>query len=486
MSIALWLGLQWYVRRPDAIVEDFTGWRSADTQTIARNFWRDRIDLAHPRIAWGGDGPGYVEAELQLYPALIAIFANLFGPGEWPGQAISLLSVALAYALLYGELSRRFAPDAALAGCALLLFSRGPTGHSTAVQPDSLAFLFFVLGWLTFLRFWRSSSSSSLVVSSGAGALAALLKPTNLALGVAQFVFLALRDRQRLRDPKIWAMWATVLLLLGLHLWSARDLFIEYGNTFGVLSGGDSKAPKLRHLAMPGVWLGAFKTSVVWGTGIPAALAAIVLALRRKLLSEELALAAATLSLLVVSLRYTSHGEWGNHYVLSAGVLGAWLVAHAYAEVKPFAHRGVVQRAVLVLGVSAIALAQYTHAVYRILTTPIEPEVALGHELSEVMRPGEDLIVVRARSMLYDDFWSTLNNYQDPRIFYLADVRGWVLPNDDPGTDHLLEYWRKGARYYAEPADPFHQYPAVTNYLTAHAELLFDGEVGKIWRLPPR
>ena len=36
-------------------------WRQADTAAIARNFYRDGMNLLYPAIDWSGAGPGYVE-----------------------------------------------------------------------------------------------------------------------------------------------------------------------------------------------------------------------------------------------------------------------------------------------------------------------------------------------------------------------------------------------------------------------------------------
>ncbi len=58
------------VRRTDAITDDWQGWRQADTQAIARNLAFEEFAPHRPRIDWRGDGPGYVETEAQIYPAL--------------------------------------------------------------------------------------------------------------------------------------------------------------------------------------------------------------------------------------------------------------------------------------------------------------------------------------------------------------------------------------------------------------------------------
>jgi hypothetical protein len=49
-------------------VDDLLSWRETDIGGIARNFYREGMNLFYPRIDWRGDGPGYVEMEFPLYP----------------------------------------------------------------------------------------------------------------------------------------------------------------------------------------------------------------------------------------------------------------------------------------------------------------------------------------------------------------------------------------------------------------------------------
>jgi len=64
-------------------------WRQTDTASIARNFTRD-ANLFFPRINWGGAGPGFVEAELQLFPWTVSWLYRLFGDQVWLGRGLAL------------------------------------------------------------------------------------------------------------------------------------------------------------------------------------------------------------------------------------------------------------------------------------------------------------------------------------------------------------------------------------------------------------
>jgi hypothetical protein len=38
-------------------------WRECDYAAVARNFYREGMNILYPRIDWRGDGPGYAEME---------------------------------------------------------------------------------------------------------------------------------------------------------------------------------------------------------------------------------------------------------------------------------------------------------------------------------------------------------------------------------------------------------------------------------------
>src|SRR6185436_15827296 len=88
-GFCFWVLVGWVYLRPANVAADRTGWRQADTQTIAVNLTEPGASILFPRIAWGGDGPGYVETELQVYPAAIAILMRAFRPSEWARQLLS-------------------------------------------------------------------------------------------------------------------------------------------------------------------------------------------------------------------------------------------------------------------------------------------------------------------------------------------------------------------------------------------------------------
>jgi hypothetical protein len=249
----------------------------------------------------------------------------------------------------------------------------------------------------------------------------------------------------------------------------ARTLFVDYGNTFGVLSGGDSKLPATGKLLSIETWVELARYSTVWGIGVLALPAAAFLAWKRKLRAEHLALAVAAALLVLVALRYTS-GTYGTHYHLPHVVLGAWLVAAALHEL----------RGALVAVVAIVALALTVRAV-RFLDLPAERETAVGEQLARLAPPGT-LVAVRARAESYNTEWHTVNNYEDPRVFYVSRTKGWVLPNDLAGSARLAELTRRGAKFYVhvtqKPIDA-----ELAAWLASHATRVAQRPSGEIYAL---
>src|SRR5262245_1133370 len=113
LTLIAWCAAMLALRRPTEITDDWQGWRQADTQAIARNLAFEEFAPLRPRIDWRGDGPGYVETEAQLYPTLLALAMRGAGESVIPGQLLSLVCIAVAAALLFAALARRFGEPAA-------------------------------------------------------------------------------------------------------------------------------------------------------------------------------------------------------------------------------------------------------------------------------------------------------------------------------------------------------------------------------------
>jgi Dolichyl-phosphate-mannose-protein mannosyltransferase len=476
LGLLVYASVLWGWFRPDFIQT----WRETDTQTIARHLAEPGASIFFPRIDWGGAGPGYVETEFQLYTWLVSRVLILTGDAEWPAQAVSLVTMLAAAWLVFTQLRRRYGQVPAGLGLVAMLATRGFIQCSTTIQPESLCFLLFATAWFALLSYADSGQRRWLFVYALSGGLAMLVKPTAGQLGIASFVLLWLQARPLLKRAEIWIAWGAMVGALVLHLAHARQLYLEYGNTFGVLSGGDSKLPKLEHLLIPQLYLKAALNSVLWGVGPIGAAATLTALIRRRGAAPLLALLVAIVVWTLLTLRYTTFAG-GNHYHVLGGVLAAQSVAHVYASLPVLRMRRWSE--VLVLAALAVHMADSLRV--RDMTRRHswdEPQIAAARALSRHARPG-DLIVARSAGVRYNTYWRTISNYEDPRVFYLSKTRGWPIGLEASDAIVVERAQRSGARYFVEPGRR-DAMPSLDAWLSEHATLLETTEYGgKIYAL---
>jgi 4-amino-4-deoxy-L-arabinose transferase-like glycosyltransferase len=448
------------------------------------------LNLAHrgfeplmPRINWGGDGPGYVEAELPLYQCFVAPLLLLSGDAEWPGMAVSLACIALTAMAFFAMAERRFGPTAALVGAVYVLTSRLGVHLSTAVMPDAMVALFYVVALERFLVWIESRKLAPLFASAVALGLAGCIKPTALGLGIAEFGIVVWTARDALRRPAIWGAWALTLVITGVYLWHGTRIYAEYGNSFGVISGTDSKFPALGDLLSKAHLFNLARVSLEWGIGRVPLLLGLVLLVRRRWQATEWALAAANVVVLFVSLRYAVLDYAGGHYHVFAMLFAAWLVAMTFATTREDLRTRPQQVLLLAVATTGLLLAQYVDGVTKRRHEDREQAeshvVALGRTLAREATPGM-LVVVQSDDDAWDPEWQRQDNYQDPRLFYASGTRGWVLPHDGADPERLADYASRGAAIYVVSGETP---DTLVAWLGEHARVLHHDEHGTIYAL---
>jgi hypothetical protein len=476
--IGAWALVAWLLRPSEAVL-DWMGWRQADTLAIARNFVERPSGLLFPRIDWGGSGPGFVEAELQLLPFTISLLFRVFGRHEWLAQLVSLACTSVTAGLLERFLRARYGALPALLGLLSWLTCRGVVFAATAVQPDLPSLLFSMLALVSFADYVDSGRTRPLVVLALSTALAAAIKPTALYLGVTEVAWLVLARPRLLKKPAPWLAWAFVLALSAALLLHARSIYLEFGNTFGILSGGDRKTPTLEQLAHPHLFVRVVGVSLRYGIGWFGAAAGLYLLLRKRWSPFEWALFAGNAVLVLVSFRYACNENYGSHYHLPTTLLGASFVAHAAAEL-PAAWRFPSRLALVPLCLAGYLVAVADHR-QTIRTSNQDGAIVSGRVLRELVRP-DGLVVVRSVSPAHESWWNVANNFQDPRTLYVAHTRGWVLPWDCECAAELEGAFEKKASYYVEWGEPRRR-PAVDALLLRRAKLVWTrGKLGRIWQ----
>ncbi len=463
--------LVWYEVRPESL----QNWRMADTQTIARHFTEPGASIFRPRIDWGGDGPGYVEAEFQLYTWLVSRGLRVFGDVEWIGQAISLIAMTGAAVVAFESLMAAYGPVPAVLGLLALLSSRGVVSTAVSVQPEALCFLLYTAAWFAFLRYESSEGMSPLWPYAALGTIAMLIKPSAAQLGISSFVLTALHSAALLKKRGLWIAWLLMIGFLAAHLLWARHLYLEFGNTFGVLSGGDAKVPRFSDLLHSSLVYQAVRRSVLWGTSSVGALAVV-----GALFFGEKRDRAAVVALLIgnavwvgFAFRYTSQ-EMGNHYHLPAAVLGAQATAIC---ARLLDRKGFRWPLILLWGGLLFGLFRTLRFGRATRVSDWDaPAASVASAFKMLAAPGQ-LVIVRSPAPARDERWGVVNHFEDPRVFYLTKTHGWVLAFDDTNIDKLVRYSRSGARFYIDTIAPPVQ-PELEQWLSGNADLVLATSFG--------
>lgn len=214
---------------------DQPSWREADVAGIARNFYQEGMNLFYPRIDWRGDGPGYAEMELPLYPWTIAVLYKAFGYHEVIGRVVSY-ALSLATLGVYFELAVYLLPPiGAFAAAAFIVFSPLIVNISTSLQPDGLMMFCFVLAAYSFMRWLHYDSPRDYYMAMAITALAVLVKAPTALLGI--FFLLLLVNEKGLKAivrPRMWIFAAGALTPAVLWYAHARSFWFTYGNSLGV------------------------------------------------------------------------------------------------------------------------------------------------------------------------------------------------------------------------------------------------------------
>ena len=470
--------------RSPSIVTDWNGWRQVDTQSIALDFAATGHSIFFPSVRWGGAGPGYVESELALYPYLLSWLLRWFGAQEVVGAVLSTGLVVGAGTVLFATMRRLYGIEAALGSVLTLLCSRAVIFTANSVQPEALSLFLATLALAALVR-WRETPTRLgwLAAYAVAITLACLSKPTAgvvLASGVVV----------SLLDPRLRPRWRTTMavhlaiVLVGIaYLLHARGLFQAYGNTFGLLSGGDRKTPLPEHLLHPGLFLAAARVDLTWGIGWVGFVALLVQLQRRRLPDLLLVgLLVGQAAWLVASLRYSMNSLFGSHYHLFGGVVAAWAVGTTLADgpTSRRLHRLLVLLLLAVgLGQGALAFGARRRAARN--DPNGDPIFVIGERLRAVAAPG-DRVIVRSRAGEYEPAWKTRNNYEDPSVFYVAGVRGWVLPIDAVDPDRIVRWRAEGARFFVDPVTADLPDP-IARWLDKNATCVVTSPAGSVWQL---
>ena len=211
-------------------------YRQFDTAAVARNYADSGMNFFYPQVDWRGSSSGYVEVEFPAYNYAAASLQRVFGPRDWTGRVVSTLCYVLSAIVLFLLVRRIFDERAAL--FSVLFYSLLPFTlyHTRTVQPDPLLALGSIAGVYYFWSWTESGRWRDLAVAWAGVTIAVLIKPPSLYLAVP-LAYLSLRafGPGAFRQAKLWGFVVAVLAPVFLWYYHAYGLWIEHGNTFGII-----------------------------------------------------------------------------------------------------------------------------------------------------------------------------------------------------------------------------------------------------------
>lgn len=210
-------------------------WRECDIAAIARNYYREGMNLFYPRIDWRGDGPGYAEMEFPIYPWGIALFYKFFGFHEVIGRVLAYLFSLLALGLFF-QLARHLLSQLG-ASAASLFFVISPLAVriSNSLQPEGLMLACYLCAVYSFMRWIENGEKKHYWIALASTSLAILTKANVAHIGFL-FAVLTLRKTglKALNCPKVW-MFAAFSLLPAIAWYAyAHTFWLDYGNSLGL------------------------------------------------------------------------------------------------------------------------------------------------------------------------------------------------------------------------------------------------------------
>lgn len=495
-------------------------WRECDYAAVARNFYREGMDIRYPRIDWRGDGPGFAEMEFPVVPWTMAALYRIFGYHEIIGR-ILVYAFSLMALLVFFALARRLLPPAG-AVAAGLVFVLNPLAVrvSNSLQPEGPMLFFCLAAVYAFLRWLESDRWSWYGKALFATAAAVLVKIPALHLGIF-FALLLLADRglKSLQSAKVWAFGALALLPALLWYAHAHRLWLTYGNSLGVSNEyhwlGWDLVKNLPLFLKYLLRLAKREVTFVWmPLGWVAALA--VFWYRKK--EKDRTVKVAFYWLLAVGLYYlvtlrTSADSWASYYHVStvpaaallfgagasllleragergrlAGSLGisAFLsfILVAGTAFYGLSYEWPIFSVALGLAFSIIAAVPLLPARHRLrisgfsvalclLTVfpfqalqvgrDLHPRQFLGkYACARLFQPliPQGTLILAAGSVSRDDTGRPVA-FNAPYMFFWLDRKGFNIPSDELSIEHVQDFVRRGARFFVLEKDALKANPS--------------------------
>lgn len=454
---------------------DHHSWRQTDTAAIARNFYREGMDILHPQIDWRGTTKGYVESEFPLFAFLVAVSYKVFGLHEFLGRLLCIIFATSCTFVLYLLAKRLFSKPTALISA--LVFSLFPSSvyFGRAFMPDFMTLFFALLGVYFLVSWYHHGRNGSLILSSMFFAMAFLLKLSFAHLLIlAAGIFWLKYGWKSVLKPALWAYVAVIGLPSILWYTHAHSLYQQTGLSFGIWNIGGDKWGNLSIWTNPKFYLEfiftrlaqqnlTFPGFILFLSGVLCLWADRA---RRFMLFWLLAL--------IFYLLVVAKGNWVHDYYQIPFLPFAALAIGAAVEKVRTAGRLGWQRIAVIALLCTIPVFSFT----RLRQTYSVPQwkkdwLSLAETIKAQVPP--------------DTLLATLHKSPDPVLLYLADRKGWTLTVYSV-TDSVLENLAPGQTIYASGLVADFTNESAYQYLKSTIltlEVVLENNKYFIWKISP-
>jgi len=439
-----------------------SSWREADLGSVSRNFVREGMDPLYPRIDWRGNGPGYAEMELPLYPWITAVSYEIFGEKDVIGRLWSL-AFSLGALFFFFRLAREYLDGVFLiAATAFFAFNPLVVEVSTSIQPEGLTIFAYVAAVYYFLRWLRTGSDRDFWLAAFLTALTLLAKATAGHVGILFAVLLIQKyGVSVVKQARVWMFGLIALVPAAAWYIHAKGLWTTYGNSLGV--SNEYHWIGLDFFTNPYFITGILRNEVVYAWtlfGLIVAAFGLIYGFRERLAHISLIWLACVFVLYLAAARTTAD-EWASYYhiftvpaaalLFGFGLKKAWDFLRDSADT--FSQRSLVGNLFL-LGVGLVVLfsgfatfaveARNTRA--RVLEHRVADE---SYQYAAELRPklfAPGLILVSGGNCFDADGYRVA--YNASFMFYWLDRKGSNICVEDQSIEKIREIASGGTKYF--------------------------------------
>ena len=496
------------VWRPvDGSVRD--SWREPDVAGIARNFYREGMNIFYPRIDWRGDGPGFVESEFPLPAWMGAALYHVCGYHEELLRVMSYLFALGATAVFFRLAWTSLPSRSAFAACALWTVSPIGIRMASAIQPEPLMFLGLISAVLFFREWCQTGSRCAYWLALGTTTLAVLAKVPAAHIGLL-FAALCLQSFgwSALKRREVWFF---VVVSLGVPLlWyaHARTLWLSYGNSLGISNEAYGRITSMNFFSaawqtVPGVL--RLETDLVWTLpGLALGLIGLCVVARQRE-QRWIAYWAATLVVFYFVTGRTTGEDWAWHYHIASLPVACLLMGAAVnvgvnitRSVSEGQHSYTTSNSPsLTLRVTwdrafagIVLLLWFATLLFdvRRVRWDLHPSAFQSqYECASRFRAhiDESSLIVSSGAATVDQF-GLERAFNAPYMFFWTDTKGFTLADSQQSIAQLEQLRRRGAKYFIAESRCLKKAPGFESELRSHYRILDEHPAALLVELTPQ